>query len=101
MFTSFNRFPLLSYASAFKFITSPVLIFSGFSAILKSILLTLFFFILIVFEDFTPSKTTLIVADPDFTANTLFESSISNLSLDDEIENSRLEKYLSALSDFQ
>ena len=97
---SLIRLPLLSNASAFKFITSPVLTFSGFFK-LKLIFATGFFLILIVFEDLIPSKTTLIVAEPDFRAKTLFESSIFNLSLDELIENSKLEKYLSALSDFQ
>ena len=64
-------------------------------------LTTGFFLILIVFDDLTPSKTTLIVDEPDFTAKTLFESSMFNLSFDELIENSRFEKYLSALSDFQ
>ena len=97
---SLIRFPLLSYASAFKFITSPVLTFSGFCK-LKLIFVTGFFLILMVFDDFTPSKTTLMVADPALTAKTLLESSIFNLSLDELIENSKFEKYLSALSDFQ
>ena len=46
-----------------------------------------------VFVDFTPSNTTLIVADPALTAKTLLESSIFNLSLDELIENSKFEKF--------
>ena len=94
--TSLIRLPLLSYASAFKFTTSPVLTFSGFCK-LRLILATGFFSIFIVLDDLIPSKTTVIVADPDSKAKTLLDSSIFNLSLDELIENSKLEKYLSAL----
>ena len=79
--TSLIRLPLLSYASAFKFTTSPVLTFSGFCK-LKLILATGFFSIFIVLDDLIPTKTTVIVADPDSKAKTLLDSAKFNLSLD-------------------